>query len=66
VPAEVHESLRLALALAISPDALTTLKDVAGLDAEQTSSVRKWAGRAMLRAAVQLVGRSAGEGPQAG
>jgi AcrR family transcriptional regulator len=66
VPAETRESLRLALALAISPDAVTMLKDVAGLDAEQTSSVLKWAARAMLRAAVQLDGRSAGEGPQAG
>ena len=52
VPAETRESLRLALALAISPDAVTMLKDVAGLDAEQTSSVLKWAARAMVRAAV--------------
>jgi len=64
VRAETRESLRLALALAISPDAVTMLKDVAGLDAEQISSVLKWAARAMLRAAVQLDGRSAGEGPQ--
>jgi len=66
LPAEARESLRLALALAISPDAVTMLKDVAGLDAEQTRRVLKWAARAMLRAAVQLDGRSEGESPQAG
>jgi AcrR family transcriptional regulator len=66
VPAEARESLRLALALAISPDAVTMLNDVAGLDAEQTRRVLKWAVRAMLRAAVHHDGRSEGEGPQAG
>ena len=66
VPAEARESLRLALALAISPDAVTMLKDVARLDAEQTSSVLKGAARAMLRAAEQLDGKSEGGSPQAG
>jgi AcrR family transcriptional regulator len=56
VPAEARESLRLALALAISPDAVTMLKDVARLDAEQTRRVLKGAARAMLRAAEQLDG----------
>jgi hypothetical protein len=41
------------------------LKDVAGLDAVRTRRVLKWA-RAMLRAAVQLDGRSETESPQAG
>ena len=45
VPAEARESLRLALALAISPDAVTMLKDVARLDAEQTRRVLKSAAR---------------------
>lgn len=66
VPAEARESLRLALALAISPDAVTMLKDVARLDAEQSRRVLKGAARAMLRAAEQLDGKSEGESPQAG
>jgi AcrR family transcriptional regulator len=66
LPAEARESLRLALALAIGPDPVTMLKDVAGLDAERTTRVLKWAARAMLRAAVQLDGSSEGESPQAG
>jgi AcrR family transcriptional regulator len=66
VPAEARESLRLALALAISPDAVTMLKDVARLDAEQTRRVLKGAARAMLRAAEQLDGKSEGASPQAG
>jgi hypothetical protein len=41
------------------------LKDVAGLDAEQTRTVLKGAARAMLRIAVPLDGRSEGESPQA-
>ena len=63
--AEVRESLRLALALAIGPDPVTMLKDVAGLDAEQTRRVLKSAARSMLHAAVQLDGMSEGESPQA-
>ena len=66
VPAEARESLRLALALAISPDAVTMLKDVARLDAEQTRRVLKGAARTMLRAAEQLDGKSEGASPQAG
>jgi AcrR family transcriptional regulator len=66
VAAEARESLRLALALAISPDAVTMLKDVARLDAEQTRRVLKGAARAMLRAAEQLDGKSEGASPQAG
>jgi AcrR family transcriptional regulator len=66
VPAEARESLRLALALAISPDAVTMLKDVARLDAEQTRRVLKGAARAMLRAAEQLDGKSEEASPQAG
>jgi AcrR family transcriptional regulator len=65
LPAEVRESLRLALALAIGPDPVTMLKDVAGLDAEQTRRVLKSAARSMLRAALQLDGMSEGESPQA-
>jgi AcrR family transcriptional regulator len=65
LPAEVRESLRLALALAIGPDPVTMLKDVAGLDAEQTVRVLKSAARSMLRAALQLDGMSEGESPQA-
>jgi AcrR family transcriptional regulator len=65
LPAEVRESLRLALALAIGPDPVTMLKDVAGLDAEQTRRVLKSAGRSMLHAAQQLDGMSEGESPQA-
>ena len=65
VPAEARESLRLALALAISPDAVTMLKDVARLDAEQTRRVLKGAARAMLRAAEQLDGKSEEAIPQA-
>ncbi len=42
------------------------LKDVARLDAAQTTRVLKWAARAMLRAAEQVDGRSEGKGPQAG
>ena len=66
LPTEARESLRLALALAISPDAVTMLKDVARLDAAQTTRVLKWAARAMLRAAEQVDGRLEGKGPQAG
>jgi AcrR family transcriptional regulator len=66
VPAEARESLRLALALAISPDAVTMLKDVARLDAEQTRRVLKGAARAMLRAAEQLDVKSEEASPQAG
>jgi AcrR family transcriptional regulator len=66
VPAEARENLRLALALAISPDAVTMLKDVARLDAEQTRRVLKGAARAMLRAAEQLDGKSEEASPQAG
>lgn len=65
LPAEVRESLRLALALAIGPDPVTMLKDVAGLDAEQTRRVLKSAARSMLHAALQLDGMSEGESPQA-
>lgn len=65
LPAEVRESLRLALALAIGPDPVTMLKDVAGLDAEQTRRVLKSAARSMLHAAQQLDGMSEGESPQA-
>jgi AcrR family transcriptional regulator len=65
LPAEVCESLRLALALAIGPDPVTMLKDVAGLDAEQTRRVLKSAARSMLHAALQLDGMSEGESPQA-
>jgi AcrR family transcriptional regulator len=57
LPAEARESLRLALALAIGPEAVTMLHDVAGLDAEQTRDVLKWAAHAMLRA-VQLDSKS--------
>jgi AcrR family transcriptional regulator len=64
VPAEARESLRLALALAISPDSVTMLKDVARLDAERTRQVLKWAARAMLRVALQQRdGTSDGESP---
>jgi AcrR family transcriptional regulator len=66
LPAEAREGLRLALALAIGPDPVTMLKDVAGLDAEQTRRVLKWAARAMLRAAVQLDSRSEEEGSPTG
>jgi AcrR family transcriptional regulator len=66
VPAEARERLRLALALAIGPDPVTMLKDVAGLDAEQTKRVLKWAARAMLRAAAQLDGDSESERPPTG
>jgi hypothetical protein len=66
MPAEVRENLRLALALAIGPDPVTMLKDIAGLDAERTRTVLKWAARAMLRAAVPLDGTSEGENPQDG
>src|SRR4029453_6902883 len=65
LPAEVRESLRLALALAIGPDPVTMLKDVAGLDAEQTRRVLKSAGGPMPHAAQQLDGMSEGESPQA-
>jgi AcrR family transcriptional regulator len=60
LPTEVRESLRLPLALAIGPDQVTMLKDVARLDAAQTTRVLKWAARAMLRAAEQVGGRSEG------
>src|SRR5215203_5771046 len=60
LPAEAREGFRLSLALAIGPDPVTMLKDVAGLDAERTRRVLKRAERAMLRAAVQLNGRSKG------
>ena len=67
MPAGARESLRLALALAIGPDPVAMLKDVAGLDAEQTRRVLKWVARAMLCAAMQLDGTSeSGEGPTAG
>jgi AcrR family transcriptional regulator len=65
LPAEVRESLRLALALAIGPDPVTMLKDVAGLDAEQTKRVLKWAAHAMLRA-VKVDSRSEGQRPPTG
>jgi AcrR family transcriptional regulator len=57
LPANVRENLRLPLALAIGPDPVTMLKDVAGLDAEQTRAVLKSAARAMLHTAVPLDGR---------
>jgi AcrR family transcriptional regulator len=66
LPAEARESLRLPLALAIGPDPVTMLKDVAGLDAERTRRVLKWTTHAILRAAAQLDGRSEGESPKAG
>jgi AcrR family transcriptional regulator len=66
LPAEVRESLRLTLALAIGPDPVTMLKDVAGLDAERTRRVLKRAAGTMLHAAVQLDGRSETQSPQAG
>jgi hypothetical protein len=65
VPAEGRESLRLALALAIGPDPVMMLKDVARLDAEQTKRVLKWAMRAML-CAVKLDSRSEGQLPPTG
>jgi hypothetical protein len=46
------------LTLAIGPDAATMLKDVARLDAERTRCVMEWAARAMLPAAMHLVGTS--------
>jgi hypothetical protein len=42
------------------------LKDVAGIEAERTRWVLKWAARAMLGTAVELDGRSEAESPQAG
>jgi AcrR family transcriptional regulator len=65
MPAEARESLYLALALAIGPDPVTMLKDVAGLDAEQTKRVLKWAAHAMLRA-VKVDSRSEGQRPPTG
>jgi hypothetical protein len=41
------------------------LKDVAGLDAEQTKRVLKWAAHAMLRA-VKVDSRSEGQRPPTG
>jgi hypothetical protein len=52
--------------LIVGPDPVTMLKDVAGLDAERTRRVLKWAAHAMLRDAVQLDGRSKGKSAQAG
>jgi AcrR family transcriptional regulator len=63
LPAEARATLRLTLALAIGPDPVTMLKDVAGLDAEQTRTVLKWAAHAMLRAATQLDDTSEEESP---
>jgi hypothetical protein len=64
--AEARESLRVPLALAIGPDPVTMLKDVAGLDAERTRRALKCAAHAILRAAVPFEGRSERESPQAG
>jgi hypothetical protein len=66
LPAEAREGLRLPLALVIGPDPVTMLKDVAGLDAEQTRRVLKRAARAMLCTAAQLDERSERESPEAG
>jgi hypothetical protein len=65
-PSRAEHGVQIALALAIGPDPVTMLKDVAGLDAEQTRRVLKWAAHAMLRAAIQPDGTSKGESAQTG
>jgi AcrR family transcriptional regulator len=53
LPAEVKPKLRLALALAIGPDPVTMMKDIAWLDAKETKRLLKWTVRAILRTALE-------------
>ena len=52
-PIKVRKSLRLPLALAIGPDQVVMLRDVAGLEPHQIAEVLKWSASAMLRAATE-------------
>lgn len=52
LPEEVRAKLRLGLALAIGPDPVVMLKDIAGVEGEEARDVLKWAAGVMLRAAL--------------
>jgi AcrR family transcriptional regulator len=51
LPATVRRKLRLPLALAIGPDQVTMLHDVARLEPKEIARVLKWSAAAMLKAA---------------
>ena len=50
MPADKLARLRAALALAVGPDPVVMLSDVAGLSTDEATSVLRWAGIALLRA----------------
>lgn len=50
-PDKMRSALRLPLALAIGPDQVTMLKDIAGLNEAHTGQVLKWAARSLIEAA---------------
>jgi AcrR family transcriptional regulator len=52
LPKEARQKVRLAMALAIGPDPVTMLKDVAGLDLVETRRVMKWTAAALVKAAL--------------
>jgi AcrR family transcriptional regulator len=52
LPPERQRLLKAALALTLGPDAIITLKDVCGLDNDETLTVLRWAATALLRAAL--------------
>ena len=50
MPADKLARLRAALALAVGPDPVVMLSDVAGLSTDEATSVLRWAGIVLLRA----------------
>ena len=59
MPADKLARLRAALALAVGPDPVVMLSDVAGLSTDEATSVLRWAGIALLRAGLADVKRLA-------
>ena len=62
LPEETRAMLRLGLALAIGPDPVVMLKDIAGVQAEEAQRVLKWVAGVMLRAALSETEASSGRG----
>lgn len=56
LPAQKFARLRAALALAVGPDPVVMLSDVMGLSSSEATSVLRWAGVVLLRAALADAG----------
>lgn len=64
LPPEARAKLRLGLALAIGPDPVVMLKDVAGVEGAEARQVLKWAAGVMLRAALSETRAFSGRGSE--